>query len=318
VMDLSHVGAEEQRATLEAEAAAVQASLNISNGPILRVVLFNYGAERGARLLLVVHHLVVDGVSWRILLEDLQTLYGQAQRGEALELPAGTSTFKSWSESLKTYADSPGLQQQAGYWNAQGSELIGRLPVDNEAGVNTVGSARSVEVKLSHEETIELLQEVPKAYHTQIQEVLVTALALALRDWTGVGKLLVEMEGHGREEVVGDVDVSRTVGWFTSIYPVQLEVNTDELATALKSIKEQLRGVPEHGIGYGVLRYLGTDAAEQAQQAEVSFNYLGQFDQVFSGGEFRAATESSGPAQSLRSEERRVGKECRSRWSPYH
>ncbi len=183
VMDLSHLAAEGQRAALEAEAAAVQASLNITAGPVLRVVLFNCG-ERGARLLLAVHHLVVDGVSWRILLEDLQTAYGQARRGEELELPAGTSTFKRWSESLGEYAASAEMQPEAGYWQEQGRELS-RLPVDDEAGENTVGSVRSVEVKLSREETLGLLQEVPKAYHTQIQEVLVTALALAMRRWTG-------------------------------------------------------------------------------------------------------------------------------------
>src|SRR5262249_7311695 len=113
-------------------------------------------------------------------------------------------------------------------------------------------------------------------------------------------KLLVEMEGHGREEVVGDVDVSRTVGWFTSIYPVQLELNGKDLATALKHVKEQLRAVPEHGIGYGVWRYLGAGTSEQEPAAEVSFNSLAQFDQVLRGGEFRPATESAGAVQDPR------------------
>ncbi len=297
MIDLSDLTEDEQRPTLEAEAAEAQASLNISTGPVLRTVLFNCG-ENGARLLLVVHHLVVDGVSWRILLEDLQTLYGQAQRGENLELPAGTNTFKRWSESLREYANSAEMQQEAEYWLRQSQESIGWLPVDDETGENTVGSVRSVEVKLSREETLALLQDVPKAYHTQIQEALMTALALALRDWTGTDKLLVEMEGHGREDVVAGVDVSRTVGWFTSVYPVLLKLNGDEIPTALKSIKEQLREVPQRGIGYGIWKYLGAGAAERDSAAEVSFNYLGQFDQVLSGGEFRSATESAGPTQS--------------------
>ena len=302
-LDLSELtDAEEQRRQLEAHAAAVQASLNISKGPLLRVVLYELGMGRGARLLLAIHHLAVDGVSWRILLEDLQTAYGQASRGEQLELAARTSTFKRWSESLAEYAGSTELQLQAGYWLQQGSEQSGRLPVDYDNGENTVASSRSVEVKLSQGETQALLQEVPKAYHTQIQEVLATALALALKGWTGADSLLVDMEGHGREEVVAGVDVSRTVGWFTSIYPVRLEVAGNEVGTALKSIKEQLRGVPERGIGYGVWKYLKADEGERARlgemaEAEVSFNYLGQFDQVLSGGAFRAATESSGAAQ---------------------
>jgi amino acid adenylation domain-containing protein/non-ribosomal peptide synthase protein (TIGR01720 family) len=299
-IDLSNFAEAEQKVTLEAEAARVQASLNITAGPVIRVVLFNCG-ERGARLLLVVHHLVVDGVSWRILLEDLQTLYSRTRNGEALELPAATSTFKRWSESLKVYAGSAAMQQEAGYWKEQ-ARAASSLPVDNETGVNTVGSVRSVEVKLSREDSLGLLQEVPKAFHTQIQETLVTALALALRDWTGSDALLVEMEGHGREEIVaevaGDVDVSRTVGWFTSTYPVHLELKSDELVSALRSIKEQLRGVPERGIGYGVWRYLGAGASEREARAEVSFNYLGQLDQVLSGGEFRPAKESAGASQS--------------------
>jgi non-ribosomal peptide synthase protein (TIGR01720 family) len=304
-IDLSDLADDdEQREQLEAHAATIQASLNIGEGPLLRVLLFDLGVGRGARLLIAIHHLAVDGVSWRILLEDLQTAYRQASRGEQIELPAGTSTFKRWSESLGEYATSAELQQQAEYWLKQGRELSARLPVDYENGENTVASGRSVEVKLSRAETQALLQEVPKAYHTQIQEVLATALVLAMREWTGSDSLLVDVEGHGREEVVGGVDVSRTVGWFTSIYPVRLELAGKELARALKSIKEQLRGVPERGIGYGVWKYLKADEGEQGRlgelaAAEVSFNYLGQFDQVLSGGEFRAATESAGTAQAL-------------------
>src|SRR5688572_18734500 len=197
VIDLSELADDdEQREQLEAHAATVQASLNISEGPLLRVVLFDLGVERGARLLIAIHHLAVDGVSWRILLEDLQTAYGQASRGEAIELPAGTSTFKRWSESLAEYAASAELQLQAEYWLKQGSELSARLPVDYEDGENTVASGRSVEVKLSRAETQALLQEVPKAYHTQIQEVLATALVLEMKRWTGAVSLMVDGEGQ--------------------------------------------------------------------------------------------------------------------------
>src|SRR5205085_1470725 len=178
------------------------------------------------------------------------------------------------------------------------------LPVDFTDGQNTVGSARSVEVELSREETQALLQDVPTAYHTQIQEVLATALVVAMQRWTGANSLLVELEGHGREEVVEGVDVARTVGWFTTVYPVLLELAGADIAAALKGIKEQLRGVPSRGIGYGVLKYLSADEGlstklDELAAAEVSFNYLGQFDQVLSGGGFRAATESMGAAQSL-------------------
>ena len=154
-------------------------------------------------------------------------------------------------------------------------------------GDNSADSARSLSVALTAEETRLLLQEVPRAYRTQINDVLLAALAQALSEWTGDKRVLVDVEGHGREEIFEDCDVSRTVGWFTTIFPVLLEVsNSSGLGETLKSVKEQLRRVPNRGIGYGLLRYLRGDETvsselEKLPQAEVSFNYLGQLDQIF-------------------------------------
>jgi amino acid adenylation domain-containing protein/non-ribosomal peptide synthase protein (TIGR01720 family) len=304
-VDLSHLAGDEQRRQLEAQAAATQAGLNITQGPLLRAVLFDLGAGRGARLLLAIHHLAIDGVSWRILLEDLQTVFNQAREGRSVELPGRTSSFKRWAEGLRQYAASGRLRAEASYWLDDRRRQVAPLPVDYAEGENRVGSARSVEVALSREETRALLQEVPKAYHTQAQEVLATAVALAVREWVGGTRVLVDMEGHGREDVIEGVDVSRTVGWFTSVYPVLLEVEGSDLASALKSVKEQLRGVPQRGVGYGVLKYLGADEGLRerlrgTREAEVSFNYLGQFDQVLGGSEFSAAPESTGAVQDAR------------------
>ena len=304
-IDLSHLSTREQERQLEVHAAAAQTSLNITAGPLLRVVLFDLGNQNPARLLIAIHHLAIDGVSWRILMEDLQTAYEQARAGVEIELPSKTNSFKRWSESLRQYASSAELDSEASYWIDERRRDVQPLPVDYERGENTVVSASSIAVELSREETQTLLQEVPKAYHTQIQEVLVTALALAMREWTGEDKLLLEMEGHGREDVVAGVDVSRTVGWFTSVYPVLLELEGDHISTALKSIKEQLRGVPQRGIGYGIWKYLRAGETGRAQlkemaAAEVSFNYLGQFDQVLSSEEFKAAAEPTGAVQDER------------------
>jgi non-ribosomal peptide synthase protein (TIGR01720 family) len=305
-IDLSHLAedGDEQRRQLEAQAEAAQSSLDIVEGPLLRAVLFELGAGRGSRLLLVIHHLAVDGVSWRVLLEDLQTAYGQAVRGQKVELPAATASFGRWSRALQDYAASEELRAQLPYWTDARRREAGRLPVDYEGGENTAASSRSVEVELTEEETRSLLQEVPRAYHTQAQEALAAALALAFRGWTGESALLVDFEGHGREEEAGQgVDVSRTVGWFTSVYPVLLEVGSEDVASALKSVKERLRGVPARGVGYGVLRYLcGDEGVREAMAslpaAEVSFNYLGQFDRVLDeGGGFGVAEESVGAAQ---------------------
>jgi amino acid adenylation domain-containing protein/non-ribosomal peptide synthase protein (TIGR01720 family) len=306
-VDLSHLSEDEaeQRQQLEAQAEAAQASLNITQGPLLRAVLFDLGARSGWRLLIVIHHLGVDGVSWRVLLEDLQRGYAQALAGKSVELPPPTATFRRWSQALHDYGSSERLRAEVGYWTDARRREVRRLPVDFAGGENTASSSQSVEFELGHEETRALLQEVPRVYHTQAQEALAAALALAFRKWTGETRLLVDFEGHGREEEAGEgVDVSRTVGWFTSVYPVLLEVTGEEVASALKAVKEQLRGVPGRGIGYGVLRYLsGEERVREALAgmpgAEVSLNYLGQFDRVLEGGRFRAASESVGAVQDV-------------------
>lgn len=305
-VDLSGVPGSEQEGDLEATATELQGSLNLSQGPLVRVALFNLGAEKTSRLLLVIHHLVVDGVSWRILVEDLQATYEQLERGEAIKLPSKTTSFKQWSEQLREYA-SAAVQQELDYWLAEPRKQVSRLPVDYPAGVNTVASARLMLIALSVAETKVLLQEVPATYRTQINDVLLTALVQAFAQWTGERSLLVNLEGHGREEIFDNVDLSRTVGWFTSIFPVLLDLGeASHPGEALKAVKEQLRGIPNRGIGYGMLRYLSgnTEIVEQLRslpQAEVVFNYLGQFDQTLSESSlFKLAQESSGQAYSLR------------------
>jgi len=286
-VDLSSLTPKAQTAEIKTIADKTQSSLNLSDGPIIRAVYFDLGTARPHRLLIAIHHLAVDGVSWRILLDDMQRAYEQLQRGEDVRLPAKTLSFKRWSELLSAPAQSTAMRQELEYWTAEPRRNVGKLPVDR-TGDNSVDSARSVLVSLRPEETRLLLQEVPRAYQTQINDVLLAALAQALSEWTGKTKVLLDLEGHGREEIVEDCDLSRTIGWFTTIFPVLLEVsNSSAPGQTLKSVKEQLRRVPNRGIGYGVLRYLSGDEMISAQleklpPAQVSFNYLGQLDQVFS------------------------------------
>ena len=155
---------------------------------------------------------------------------------------------------------------------------------------------------LTPKETEALLQHVPSAYRTQINDVLLTALAQTLQECTGGETFLIELEGHGREEIANDIDLSRTIGWFTTMFPVRLQLQKAlDATTALKSIKEQLRKIPDRGLSYGLLRYLGDDRAERkalelAQRPQVLFNYLGQFDQIVSNSKlFRFANEPTGP-----------------------
>ena len=175
-------------------------------------------------MLIVIHHLVVDGVSWRVMLEDLERGIGQVKRGEEVRLEAKTTSFKQWAQRLAQYARSGELQKESSYWLNRNMRPVKPLPIDHEAEVNDEKSARLVSVSLGEKETRALLQEVPKVYHTQIDEVLMAGLVEALRAWTGEGRVLVDVEGHGREEIFEDVDLTRTVGWFTTIYPVVLEI----------------------------------------------------------------------------------------------
>jgi amino acid adenylation domain-containing protein/non-ribosomal peptide synthase protein (TIGR01720 family) len=306
LIDLSSKPDAEQRACIEEAANRVQASLSFAEGSLVRVAYFDLGEGKAGRLLIVIHHLLVDGVSWRILLEDLQRGYEQLSQGEEMRLPAKTTSYKRWAERLQEYAQSDELQQEAAFWLEDARREVCPQPLDYPSGANTVESSKAVNVSLSADETRLLLQEMPKVFRTEINDVLLTALWQAFTQWTGETELLFDLEGHGREEIFEDVDLSRTVGWFTSIYPVRLQPRDsgDAQGELLKHVQQQLRRINNHGIGYGLLRYLCEDlsiafALEAAPKAEVSFNYLGQFDQVLEEDSlFAPARESAGASRS--------------------
>jgi pyochelin synthetase len=303
-VDLSHISSDQLQAKITKVANYFQTSLNLFEGPLLRVGLLNLGANRSSRLLIVIHHLIVDGVSWRILLEDLQIIYQQLTKEKTIILPIKTTSFKQWAERLQTYAQSQELQTQLNGWLTMLSQPIKSLPVDYSNGDKEVRKDRTISVALNFEETQALLYEIPRVYETQINDVLLTALAKAFSQYMGENSLLIDMEGHGREELFSDYNLSRTVGWFTSIYPVLLNLSSSEdIGTNLKAIQKQLLSMPQDKIGYGLLKYLNQDQEaikllESLPKAEVLFNYLGQFDQVLAESSlFKAASESSGEAE---------------------
>jgi amino acid adenylation domain-containing protein/non-ribosomal peptide synthase protein (TIGR01720 family) len=307
-LDHSRLSDEEQNEALERVTSELQRTLDLEHGPLLRAALVLHGASRPARLLVVAHHLVVDTLSWRILLEDLQTGYGQLAQGQRVDLPAKTTSFKSWAERLRAHAQTDLARRELAFWSAVAQADAAPLPRDLDSGSNSEGSVRAVTVSLDEETTRALLQDVPGAYRTQINDVLLTALVEGLGRCTGRRGLLLDLEGHGREPLFDDVDVSRTVGWFTTMYPVLVEVApAAEVGEALRSVKEELRDVPNRGIGYGLLRYLCEDSEIRAQlracpQPEVGFNYLGQV----SGGNSAATAAADEPlpaAAALRHED---------------
>ncbi|MEJ5865688.1 amino acid adenylation domain-containing protein [Pseudomonas farsensis] len=264
-------------------AERAQRSLQLDAGPLLRGVLVEL-ANGEQRLLLVIHHLAVDGVSWRVLFEDLQTAYCHVLEGQAPQLPGRTSSVQAWAARLREHASSAALQAQLAYWQDQQVGADAALPMDRPQGGCGQHSARSVHCQLDRDTTRRLLQEAPAAYRTQVNDLLLTALARVLTRWTGAASALVQLEGHGREDIFDGLDLTRTVGWFTSVFPVRLNP-TGGLGDSLKAIKEQVRAIADKGLGYGILRYLG-DAQAQAALAgmatpQVTFNYLGQFDGSF-------------------------------------
>jgi amino acid adenylation domain-containing protein/non-ribosomal peptide synthase protein (TIGR01720 family) len=289
-------------------AGKIQEGLNLATGPLMRLVYFVRKPGRCPLLLIVTHHLTIDSVSWRILLEDLCTAQSQIESGQAIQLPAKTTSFKRWAEHLAAYANSVELKQEAAYWAALLRSRSIALPLDFPSGdSNNRASARDVVVALTEDETRYLLQEIPKTRHTQVNEVLLSAVAASLAEWSGHRMVRLDVEGHGREDLFDGVNISRTVGWCTSLFPVCLELSAaaqSDPQAALASASEQLRKVPRRGIGYGLLKYLAKDDDIRAQMralpgADVSFNYQGQLDATLAGATpIRISNQPFGPLQS--------------------
>ncbi|MGG4264200.1 condensation domain-containing protein, partial [Peribacillus simplex] len=264
---------------VEAICNELQRSIDIENGPLLKACLFR--TAEGDHLALIVHHLVIDGVSWRILLEDLIEGYRQAEEGEIIQLPLKTHSYQEWGEGLASYAQQTAVLRQAGYWNSVEQRPMVYFPKDVEVGNGTWRDGKTKSIHLSEEETRKLLTEVHKAYRTEINDILLTTLGRAVKKWTGQEQLAIQMEGHGREEILKGIDISRTVGWFTTEFPFFIDVSGEDLSYHIKKVKEDLRKIPDKGIGYGILKYLTPKEKHSIPfklKPEVSFNYLGEMD----------------------------------------
>lgn len=300
-IDLSAIPQADRARELARHAHALQASLHITRGPLLRAAFFTFGDGR-PRLLIVIHHLAIDGVSWRILLEDLERGWSQLGQQVSPRLPAKTASFREHVDALAAYAASDAVRQETAYWLDDRRRTIAPLPAGpllaDPHSATSDTSARTLSMAVDADDTQRLLRDVPRNYRVRVQEVLLAALVRGLSEWSGQSRMLIEIEGHGREDAI-DLDVSRTVGWFTTSYPLLLDLPAPEdRAAVIAAVKEQMRAVPHNGIGYGVLRYLGQahdvrEALSALPPAEVSFNYLGQYDPR-EGGPLRLASEAAG------------------------
>lgn len=284
----------EAQGDITAAATTLQSGLSLSDGPLWGVVLC--AMEDGSqRLALVIHHLIIDGVSWRILLEDLYQIYQTLAVGQT---PTPRRRGTSPGDWVNQLAASDTLRAEMDYWTAITDQPVARLPMDRPDGANTMAQADRVDTHLDSGLTRQLLDEVPAAYPVTPEEVLIAALYLSLRDWSGTDALGLELESHGRADLGDDTDLSRTVGWLTGLYPVHLKTATEASPdVALRMVKDTLRAVPNHGVGYGVLRYIHGVLPTQPAP-DLRFNYLGRAGAQFGpDSPFQPAAESAGPTQ---------------------
>lgn len=293
------------RETIRRRADFVHRNLDLSKGPLMKVLFFRAGD--GDRILIVIHHLVIDGISWRILLEDFSSGYRQAAEGRPIRLPVKTDSFHRWATAMLRYAHSASLVKEKPYWAATATGPFPVLPLDHQTGTNRYGDCRTVAAALSRQETQSLLSGVNHAYTTTTQDIVLTALMRGVHRWRGLARLPICMEGHGRGHIAEEVDVNRTVGWFTCMYPVLVELPTDrDVGYQIKAIKETLRRVPHKGIGYGILKYLTprsrTEDLSFGPDPQVRLNYLGQFGEGPQADLFSITTDLTGTPVSPKAE----------------
>jgi len=281
--------------TIAEAVSALHQSFDIAAGPVWGAVLIDIDRQ-DQRLAIAAHHLVVDGVSWRILLDDLRGCLAARSVGREPEQLQRSSAAGDW---VTEQTESGEFDAELGYWTRVCGEETGPLPADHPSGSNLAADSDVVECVIDAETTRRLLQDVPSTYPVKADEVLLAALALAAEDWAGRDRLRIILEGHGRHDIGGAVDLSRTVGWFTSLYPVLFDTeDATDAQSALLSVKETLRAIPNGGTGFGVLKHLrGKQLPRLEDIAGIRFNYLGQTDNLFAGNSiFRLAPESAGEA----------------------
>ncbi|WP_405461332.1 amino acid adenylation domain-containing protein [Streptomyces sp. NBC_00101] len=320
-IDVTGLDDDAVRAALTGAGEAARGRLNPAGGRVVEAVWCDAGPRARGRLLLVVHHLAVDAVSWRILTDDLATAWravteraaaggrSDGSAGPGARLPAVATSYRQWAHLLASQAHSTAREAELPLWEATSltpDPQLGHRPLDPRT--DTAGRTRTLVTRLPASRTAPLLTTVPAAFHAGVDDVLLTGLALAVSSWRaaradGSGStptaVLVDREGHGREQIDDRVDLSRTVGWFTTLYPVRVDAgpldprdpghfDAARVERALKRVKEQLRAVPDHGIGYGMLRRLNPATRARlaaAPDPQIGFNYLGRYADAGGGGE---------------------------------
>lgn len=256
-------------------------SIDIHKGPLIRVALFTEN-NKPKSFMIVIHHLIIDGISWRILMDDLAKLYKQLVDKKSCSFPMKATSFKMWASKTREYASTKNLLQQANYWSNITNSFL--LPIDYQKGPNIESSNRILRKTLDAKTTQGILKILPQSMQVDINDILLTAFFKTISQWSGQSEIILDLEGHGRENIVEAVNVSRTVGWFTGLFPVSLKSQAKSLKTCLFDIQTLLKKIPNKGVGYGILKFLNNDSDIRKRLSlntpiPIRFNYLGQFDQ---------------------------------------
>ncbi len=284
-VEVSTVPSESISNAITAVCNQYQRSLSIEKGEVFKTVLIKTpDTESRNRFFMVADHLVIDGVSWRILSDDLGNILNVLSKGKPIGLGKKGSSYRQWVDKMNTYANGKAVASQVSYWESLAADYQ-PIPVDKEGAHPKMKDVVEYSIQLSKGLTTSLLQEVNHGYGTDINDILVSCLALTISNWSKQDKVIIGLEGHGREDIAKDVDVSNTIGWFTNLFPVVLSVEKNQsFGDLIKSTKEGIRRIPDKGMGYGALAYLHSSPEVREKVAavrwDILFNYLGQFDSI--------------------------------------
>jgi amino acid adenylation domain-containing protein/non-ribosomal peptide synthase protein (TIGR01720 family) len=276
ILDIGNMSDSEQAEAIKQVGQRAQISLHLQEGPLFRAIYFKHGFGKKDKLLMVVHHLIIDGVSWRILLEDLSQAYQQLATGKDPILPAKTTSYQAWSNVLLKSSQTEDWSNEMEFWKKQQASPDELPPIFDTSSKNLEQDAKHISFKLPVQDTKLLLTQSYQAYRARVTELLLAALVRSYHAWSGNDAVTIDLEGHGREESFGvGTDLSRTVGWFTSIYPVRFEMNGEDWDFLVPKVQDLLSHVPKQGISYGLLKHM--NKLESTVSSPISFNYLGQF-----------------------------------------
>jgi amino acid adenylation domain-containing protein/non-ribosomal peptide synthase protein (TIGR01720 family) len=296
IVDLKAIPQAELSAELQSISSQFQAQLNLATGPLFRAVYFQTNENTSDKLLLIIHHLIVDGISWRVILQDLGIACNALQQQQEISLATHSVGFPQWTQHLHNLTENSTWEEEVAFWKQQ-HIAHSQIPLDFPDNIadNKESSATQIECNFSQDETDSLLYELPRTHKVRIQEVLLAVLLSVVTEWTGESNMLIALESHGRESDFTAIDISDAVGWFTSLFPCKLE-KKDGILETLASVKEQVRNLPNNGFAYGILSQKPEFASILPSIPEgILFNYLGQFDENFgSSAPFTPATEDVG------------------------